>query len=169
MTIKLPLEGGHYIAHTQLSLAVAQSHVTAAHYRAVEQRFQEFHLLMQIRERGGRLSMLDPETSVNLARLARETLASEYELALSRLKACRKELDVLQNAVDEALAHLTDADDQLVQLFDMLDSNCIYVPNRLYPHVSINPTYDLLVLKDFTNTGTESEQDALSGRSGISL
>lgn len=125
---------------------------------------------MQIKENGGQLSALDPETSVNLARLARETLASEYELATSRLKACRKELDVLQNAVDEALVHLADADDQLAHIFNVLETNCIYVPNRLASHIPLNPTYDYLVLKDLTNGGnSDSEGDVSVYDSGISL
>ena len=76
------------MAHSRLSLAAAQTKISFAAHKAVIQRFQEYRLLLKIGEDGGNLSMLDPQTALTLARLARETLASEYELALARRGFC---------------------------------------------------------------------------------
>src|SRR5271168_1273336 len=69
------------MAHSRLSLTDAQSKISDASHKAVIQRFQEYRLLLKIGEDGRKLSNLDPQTALTLARLARETLASEYELA----------------------------------------------------------------------------------------
>ena len=85
--------------------------------------------------------MLDPQTSLTLARLARETLASEYELALAKFSACQQELITLQDAVDEALVYLADADEQVAQIFNILNRGRINVPEYPKPFPP-NPTYD---------------------------
>jgi hypothetical protein len=129
------------MAHTRLSLATAQTKINAASHKAVIQRFQEYRLLLKIGEDGGKLSKLDPQTALTLARLARETLASEYELALTKLDACRQELVTLQDAVDEALVYLADADEQVAQIFNTLNRGRINVPGYPIPFPP-NPTYD---------------------------
>ena len=129
------------MAHTRLSLATAQSKVNFASHKAILQRFQEYRLLLKIREEGGKLSTLDPQTALTLARLARETLSSEYELALTKLDACRQELVTLQDAVDEALVYLADADEQVAQIFNTLNRGCINIPGYPTP-LPPNPTYD---------------------------
>ena len=85
--------------------------------------------------------MLDPQTALTLARLARETLASEYELAIAKFNACQKELITLQDAVDEALVFLADADEQVAQIFKILIRGRINVPGYPKPIIP-NPTYD---------------------------
>ena len=55
-------------------------------------------------------------------------LASKYELALAKLGACQNELIVLQDAVDEALVFLTDADNQVGSIFNTLDNAHIPIP-----------------------------------------
>ena len=129
------------MAHSRLSLASAQTKVNVANHKAIIQRFQEYRLLLNIGEDGGRLSVLDPQTALTLARLARETLASEYELALAKLDACRQELVTLQDAVDEALVYLADADEQVAQIFNTLNRGRINVPGYPIPFPP-NPTYD---------------------------
>ena len=78
------LAAEEYMAHSQLSLATAQTKISEASHKAVIQRYQEYRLLVQIGEDGRKLSMLDPQTALTLARLARETLASKYELAIAK-------------------------------------------------------------------------------------
>ena len=129
------------MAHSRLSLASAQTKVNVANHKAIIQRFQEYRLLLKIGEDGGRLSVLDPQTALTLARLARETLASEYELALAKFDACRQELVTLQDAVDEALVYLADADEQVAQIFNTLNRGRINVPGYPIPFPP-NPTYD---------------------------
>ena len=85
-----------YMAHSRLSLTNAQTKINIANHKAMVQKFQEYCLLLKIGEDGGKLSMLNPQTGLTLARLARETLASEYELALTKFDACRQELITLQ-------------------------------------------------------------------------
>ena len=88
------------MAHSRLSLSNAQTKINEANHKAVIQRFQETRLLLKIGEEGRKLSMLNPQIALTLARLARETLASEYELALAKFNACQQELITLQDAVD---------------------------------------------------------------------
>ena len=129
------------MAHSRLSLATAQTKISEASHKAVIQRYQEYRLLVQIGEDGRKLSMLDPQTALTLARLARETLASEYELAIAKFNACQKELITLQDAVDEALVFLADADEQVAQIFKILIRGRINVPGYPKPIIP-NPTYD---------------------------
>ena len=146
------------MAHTRLSLSNAQTKINVADHKAVIQRFQEYRLLCKIGEDGRKLSMLDPQTALTLARLARETLASEYQLATAKLDACRQELITLQNSVDEALVYLEDADQQVAQIFNILYRRRINVP--VFPRpVPPNPTYDRpdsLFFTRSTNSGSES-------------
>ena len=102
--------------------------------------------------------MLDPQTALTLARLARETLASEYELALAKLDACRQELVTLQDAVDETLVYLADADEQVAQIFNILNRGRIKVPGYPIP-LPPNPTYDRpdsLFLTNSTDSGSSN-------------
>jgi len=130
------------LAHTRLAAAAAQSMINVAGNKAIYQRFQEYRLLLQIGESGKDITWLDPSTALTLARLARETLASEYDHAISKLNACQKELVVLQDAVDEALVFITDADHQVGRIFNILDSAHITIPKHPLPFSSQNPTYE---------------------------
>ena len=152
------------MAHSRLSLANAQTKINVANHKAVIQRFQEYRLLLKIGEEGRKLSMLDPPTALTLARLARETLASEYELALARLAACRQELVILQDTVDEALVYLADADEQVAQIFNILNRGRINVPGYPIPFPP-NPSYDRpdsLFLTNSINSGSSSSQSGTS-------
>ena len=108
--------------------------------------------------------MLDPQTALTPARLARETLASEYELALAKLDACRQELVTLQDAVDETLVYLADADEQVAQIFNILNRGRINVPRYPIP-LPPNPTYDRpdsLFLTNSTDSGSSNSQGSTS-------
>ena len=126
------------MAQTRLSVATAQTKVNIAANKAIQQRFQEYRLLLQIGESGGDITKLDWPTALTLARLARETLFSEYHLALSKLNACRQELIVLQNTADEALVFLTDADQQVARILKMFNSARFSVPEDPVPFSSSN-------------------------------
>jgi hypothetical protein len=128
--IKVPLEAEEYLAHTRLLAAASQTKVNIAKDKAIQRRLQEYRLLLKIGESGGDISNLDLHTALTLARLARQTLASEYDLALSKLDACRQDLVVLQDAVDEALVFLTDADHQVAQIFSLLDRARLGIPRH---------------------------------------
>jgi hypothetical protein len=130
------------LAHTRLAVASAQAKVCVATNKAIQQRFQEYRLLLNIGENGGDVNKLDPDTDLNLARLARETLASEYDLAVSKFNACQKELAVLHDAVDEALVFLTDADHQIGRIFNTLHKAHITIPKHPLPYSSLNPTFE---------------------------
>ena len=148
------------MAHSQLSLINAQTKINHANHKAAIQRFQEYRLLLKIGEDGRKPSMLDPQTALTLARLARETLASEYNLALAKLDACRQELITLQDAVDEAMVYLADADEQVAQIFNILNRECINVPGYPIPSPP-NPTYDRpdsLFLTNSINSGSSNSQ-----------
>lgn len=135
------------------------------------QRFQEYRLLLKIGEEGRKLSMLDPQTALTLARLARETLASEYELALAKLDACRQELITLQDAVDEALVYMADADEQVAQIFNILNRGHINVPGYPIP-LPPNPTYDrpdCLFMTNSINSGSSSSDGGTSYSSNEEL
>ena len=152
------------MAHSRLSLTNAQTKTNIANHKAVVQRFQEYRLLLKIGQDGGKLSMLNPQTGLTLARLARETLASEYELALAKLDACRQELITLQDAVDEALVYLADADEQVAQIFNILNRGRIKVPGYPIPSPP-NPTYDRpdsLFLPNSLNSGSSNSQGSSS-------
>jgi hypothetical protein len=152
------------MAHTRLSLANAQTKINNANHKAVIQRFQEYRLLLKIGEDGRKVSMLDPQTTLTLARLARETLASEYEVALAKLDACQQELITLQDAVDEALVYLADADEQVAQIFNTLHRGRINVPGYPIPFPP-NPTYDrpdTLFLTNSTDSGSSISQGGTS-------
>ena len=108
--------------------------------------------------------MLDPQTALTLARLARETLASKYELALAKLSACQQELITLQDAVDEALVYLADADEQVAQIFHTLNRGRINIPGYPIP-LPPNPTYDhpnSLFLTNSINPGSSNSQGSTS-------
>lgn len=159
------------MAHTRLSLANAQTKINVANHKAVMQRFQEYRLLRKIGEEGRKLSLLDPQTALTLARLARETLASEYQLALAKLDACRQELITVENAVDEALVYLTDADEQVAQIFNILNRGRINVPGYPIPFPP-NPTYDRpdsLFLTNSTNSGSSTSQGGTSYGDNLEL
>ena len=159
------------MAHTRLSLANAQTKINVANHKAVMQRFQEYRLLRKIGEEGRKLSLLDPQTALTLARLARETLASEYQLALAKLDACRQELITVENAVDEALVYLTDADEQVAQIFNILNRGRINVPGYPIPFPP-NPTYDhpdSLFLTNSTNSGSSTSQGGTSYGDNLEL
>jgi hypothetical protein len=159
------------MAHTRLSLANAQTKINVANHKAVIQRFQEYRLLRKIGEEGRKLSLLDPQTALTLARLARETLASEYQLALAKLDACRQELITVENAVDEALVYLADADEQVAQIFNILNRGRINVPGYPIPFPP-NPTYDRpdsLFLKNSTNSGSSTSQGGTSYGDNLEL
>ena len=161
---KLPLAAQEYMAHTRLTLANAQTKINVANHKAVIQRFQEYRLLLKIGEEGRKLSMLDPQTALTLARLARETLTSEYELALAKLDACRQELITLQDAVDEALVYMADADEQVAQIFNILNRGRINVPGYPIPFPP-NPTYDRpdsLFMTNSINSGSSSSDGGMS-------
>jgi len=158
------LAAEEYMAHSRLSLTDAQSKISDASHKAVIQRFQEYRLLLKIGEDGRKLSNLDPQTALTLARLARETLASEYELALAKLNACRQELITLQDAVDEALVYLADADEQVAQVFNILNRRRINVPGYPIPFIP-NPTYDRpdsLFFTNSLNSGSSNSQGSTS-------
>lgn len=109
----------------------------------MQQKLQEYRLLLDIGTSGGDTSQLEPTIALTLARLARATLASENELALAKLSACQKELVVLQDAVDEALVFLTDADHQIGHIFNKLDDARIAIPKHpLLSSPSRNPTFE---------------------------
>jgi len=111
----------------------------------MQQKLQEYRLLLDIGESGGDTSQLEPSIALTLARLARATLASEHQLALAKLDACQKELVVLQDAVDEALVFLTDADLQLGHIFNKLDEARIAIPKHPLlssPPVPRNPNFE---------------------------
>jgi hypothetical protein len=110
----------------------------------MQQKLQEYCLLLDIGKSGGDTSQLEPGVALTLARLARATLASEYELALSKLSACQNELIVLQDAVDEALVFLTDADHQVGHIFNTLDNAHTSMPKHplLSSPSSRNPTFE---------------------------
>ena len=159
------------MAHTRLSLANAQTKINVANHKAVMQRFQEYRLLRKIGEEGRKLSLLDPQTALTLARLARETLASEYQLALAKLDACRQELITVENAVDKALVYLTDADEQVAQIFNILNRGRINVPGYPIPFPP-NPTYDRpdsLFLTNSTNSGSSTSQGGTSYGDNLEL
>ena len=108
--------------------------------------------------------MLDPQTALTLARLARETLASEYDLALAKLDACRQELITFQDAVEEALVYLADADEQVGQIFNILNRGRINVPGYPVPFPP-NPTYDRpdsVFLTNSINSGSSNSQGGTS-------
>ena len=152
------------MAHSCLSLVSAQTKINLANHKAVIQRFQEYRLLLKIGEDGGKLSTLDPQTALTLTHLARETLASEYELALAKLDASRQELVTLQDTVDEALVYLADADEQVAQIFNILNRGHINVPGYpiLFPP---NPTYDRpdsLFLTNSINSGSSNSNSGSS-------
>jgi hypothetical protein len=159
------------MAHTRLSLANAQTKINVANHKAVIQRFQEYRLLRKIGEEGRKLSLLDPQTALTLARLARETLASEYQLALAKLDACRQELITFENAVDEALVYLADADEQVAQIFNILNRGRINVPGYPIPSPP-NPTYDRpdsFFLTNSTNSGSSTSQGSTSYGDNLEL
>lgn len=116
-----------YLTQTRVSLAAAQSKVNITANKATQHKLQEYRLLLNIGESGD-TTQLDPAAALTLARLARATLASEYDLAASKLDACRKELIVLQDAIDEALVFLTDADHQIAQILITLNDARIPTP-----------------------------------------
>lgn len=152
------------MAHSHLSLASAQTKINLANHKAVIQRFQEYRLLLKIGEDGGKLSTLDPQTALTLARLAREILASEYELALAKLDASCQELVTLQDTVDEALVYLADADEQVAQIFNILNRGRINIPGYPIPFPP-NPTYDhpdSLFLTNSTNSGSSNSNSGSS-------
>ena len=110
----------------------------------MQEKLQEYSLLLDIGKSGGDTSQLEPSVALMLARLARATLASEYKLALAKLSACQNELVVLQDAVDEALVFLTDADHQVGHIFNTLDDAHISIPKHpfLSSPSSQNPTFE---------------------------
>jgi hypothetical protein len=130
------------LAQTRLNVPVAQTKVNVAANKAIQRKFQEYRFLLNIGESGKDTSQLDPVTALSLARLARETLLSEYNLALSKVNACQKELVVLQNAADEALVFLTDADHQIARIFHTLTDARIAIPEDPLPFSSSNPTFE---------------------------
>jgi hypothetical protein len=157
------------LAQTRLSVATAQTKVNIASNKAIQRRFQEYRLLLQIGESGGDTTKLDWPTALTLARLARETLFSEYHLALSKLNACRQELIVLQNTADEALVFLTDADQQVARILKMFDSARLSAPEDPVPFSSnSSSTFERPShLFSFTNEeGSESEDSFDSCESG---
>lgn len=110
----------------------------------MQQKLQEYCLLLDIGKSGGDTSQLEPGVALTLARLARATLAREYELALSKLSACQNELVVLQDAVEEALVFLNDADHQVGHIFNTLNNAHISIPQHplLSNPSSRNPTFE---------------------------
>ena len=108
--------------------------------------------------------MLDPQTSLTLARLARETLASEYQLARAKLNACKQELITLQDAEEEALVYLADADEQVAQIFTILHRGRINVPVYPIPFPP-NPTYDRPDSLFFTKPTYSSSSSSQGGTS----
>ena len=130
------------MAHTRLSVTTAQVKVSIANNKAIQQRFQEYRLLLLIGENGGDINQLDPVTALTLARLARETLASEYDLAVSKFNACQQDLVVLRDAVDESLVFLTDADHQIGQILNILNDAHITTPKYPITFSSPNPTFE---------------------------
>ena len=157
------------MAHTRLSLTTAQTKVNVANHKAIIQRFQEYRLLLEIGKDGGKLSTLHPQTALTLARLARETLASEYELALTKLDACRQELLTLQDAVDEALVYLADADEQVARIFNIFNRGSINVPGYPIP-LPPNPMYDCpdsLFLTSPINSGSSNSQGMSYGNDEV--
>ena len=99
-------------------------------------------------------------------RLARETLASERNLALSKLNACQKELVVLQDAADETLVFLTDADHQIAQILNISTNGRVAIPKDHDPlfFSSPNPTFErpdhLFSFPMEEDSGEEEEEDS---------
>ena len=153
------------MAHTRLSLANAQTKILDANHKAIIQRFQEYRLLLKIGEEGRKSSMLDPQTGLTLARLARESLVSEYELAIAKLEANRLEQITLQDAVDEAMVYMADADEQVAQIFNILNRGRINIPGYPIPFPP-NPTYDRPDSL-FLTTSLESGSSTSQGTTGI--
>jgi len=158
-----------YLAQTRLSVATAQTKVNIAANKAIQRRFQEYRLLLQIGESGGDTTKLDWPTALTLARLARETLFSEYHLALSKLNACRQELIVLQNTADEALVFLTDADQQVARILKMFNSARLSVPEDPVPFPSSNssaferPNHLFSFMKEESSESEDSFDSCESG------
>lgn len=130
------------MAQTRMSVATAQTKVNIAAEKAIHQKFHEYRLLLKIGGSRGDTNQLDPVTAVVLARLAQETLASEYHLALAKVNACQEELVVLQNAADEALVFLNDANHQVAQISNILDNARTPIPKDPIPFSSANPTFE---------------------------
>lgn len=111
-----------YLGSSRLSSIGASRMVLVAHEQVVHRNFQERHYLSQLVEERTDFASLEPGVTVSVAQLARETLAAEYNLALYKLQAAEKELTVLRDAVDEALAYLNVGENQLERVQSMLDS-----------------------------------------------
>jgi len=165
--VKDPLAAEEYIAHSQLSLAAAQTRVINANNNLIKKRFQEYQALMKIVQDGGNLTMLDPSTALTVSRLARATLCSEYYLAVCKRNACQQELVVLQNAEDEAFGYFSAADRQVAQVYNLLHTEGINIPKP--PPFTFPETLTYGPPKNFffSNYDTSADSGYASGSGGV--
>lgn len=128
------LAADEHIGMNRLSFLRARSKVAVAHERVVQSDFQERFWLHEVETENDDLAALDPYASLTVARLARQTLVDEYKLAVAKFDACKRELTVLQDSMDEALLYMIDGGNQVSRMYRSLSNAGIHIP---WPEVPI--------------------------------
>ncbi|KDR82994.1 hypothetical protein GALMADRAFT_238742 [Galerina marginata CBS 339.88] len=129
--ISMQRDAERYKAQQQLALAHARSLVCVAHQCAAHQKDQEDQLLQHLSNSGSKQT---PQTSFDLAILARNTLVAEEDLVALKIQEYEVMFTVLQDAVEQARAHVKAAQLQIADIADYHHSR----------NESVKPTTDIL-------------------------
>lgn len=124
---RLRLVAEQYRANQRTTLARAKRIKLAAEEKAAAQELFETTMLLEAAQRGDDFTSLDPNTAINVARAARDTLIAEEHLAISRVQECEVVLTSLRDAVDEVHARVEDANLQVGKLLNIMNAQGIHI------------------------------------------
>ena len=122
---RLRLVAEQYRVHQRKMLIKAKQLKLAAEERAAAQELLETKMLLEAAQHGDDFTSLDPQTAINVARAARNTLLAEEHLAVSRVQECEAVLTGLRDAVDEVHARVEDANLQVGRLLNIMNEQGI--------------------------------------------
>lgn len=89
---------------------------------------------MRAAEMGADFTSLDPQSAINLARAAQETLVAEECVAVTWANECEAFLYFLRNSIDEARGHVEDANYQIGAMMNIFNTCGI----RVDPFMSLS-------------------------------
>ncbi|KAF8957388.1 hypothetical protein BDZ97DRAFT_1924641 [Flammula alnicola] len=97
------LAAEEYKAKRLISLARARRLRVAAEERHGLSELQEFRVLINAAKEGAEFTSLDPQTAIDLARAARDTLAAEEKLEQLKVAECEEQLAILRDSLRQLM------------------------------------------------------------------
>jgi len=128
---RLRLVAEQYRANQRATIAKAKRLKSAAEEKVAAQELYETSMLLEAVQRGDDFTSLDPQTAINIARAARDTLIAEEHLAVSRVQECEAILTGLRDAVEEVHARVEDANLQVGRLLNIMNSQGIHITTSM--------------------------------------